>query len=98
MFSDHNSKINTMKRAISLGLSPLIENYRQEHGHYPQGRSTLGDLREELDIPNEWITTDFLGNPIMYQYPGIHNTDSYDLWSYGYDGVQSDDDIGNWEK
>jgi general secretion pathway protein G len=33
----------------------------------------------------------------MYLYPGKHNPDAYDLWSLGPDGVESDDDIGNWE-
>lgn len=33
-----------------------------------------------------------------YRCPGIHNPDHYDLWSLGHDGIESADDIGNWEQ
>jgi len=36
-------------------------------------------------------------NPYQYRYPGTHNPGSFDIWSFGPDGVQSGDDIGNWE-
>lgn len=35
----------------------------------------------------------------VYRCPGIHNTNGYDLYSAGPDGIKGDlDDIGNWQK
>ena len=36
------------------------------------------------------------GAPYDYVFPGIHNWSSYDLSSYGPDGIKSEDDITNW--
>jgi len=37
------------------------------------------------------------GNPYIYVCPGTHNTDSYDLHSFGPDGQDgTEDDIDNW--
>ena len=36
-------------------------------------------------------------NPYQYRYPGTHNPSGYDIWSFGPDGVESADDIGNWQ-
>ena len=46
----------------------------------------------EQDLPPDpW------GNPFQYEFPGRRNPDSYDLWSFGPDGVNGTaDDIGNW--
>ncbi|MBF0386491.1 MAG: type II secretion system protein GspG, partial [Candidatus Omnitrophica bacterium] len=33
----------------------------------------------------------------IYTAPGTHNKDSYDLSSLGVDGVESADDVTNWE-
>ena len=35
--------------------------------------------------------------PYQYRSPGSRNPASYDLWSLGPDGVESADDVGNWE-
>ena len=37
------------------------------------------------------------GNPYVYVCPGTHNTDGYDLHSFGPDGQDgTEDDIDNW--
>ena len=36
------------------------------------------------------------GHKIQYRNPGKHNTQGYDVLSFGPDGVESQDDIGNW--
>ncbi len=34
----------------------------------------------------------------VYRFPGMHNKDSYDIFSCGPDGIAgTDDDIGNWK-
>ena len=44
------------------------------------------------------VPKDPWGNEYLYLYPGVNNKDSFDLSSYGSDGVESEDDIVNWEK
>jgi general secretion pathway protein G len=38
------------------------------------------------------------GTVYQYRYPGTKNPDRFDLYSFGPDRVESDDDIGNWER
>ena len=35
--------------------------------------------------------------PYSYRYPGTHPPLEYDLYSFGADGTESDDDLGNWQ-
>lgn len=37
------------------------------------------------------------GNKLRYKYPGHGSDDSFDLFSLGPDGKESEDDIGNWD-
>ena len=38
------------------------------------------------------------GHEYVYRCPGIHDTNGYDLYSLGPDGVgKTGDDIGNWQ-
>ena len=42
------------------------------------------------------IPLDPWGHPYRYLEAGVHNPDSFDLWSAGPDGVDgTEDDIGN---
>lgn len=34
--------------------------------------------------------------PFQYRFPGKRNPQSFDVFSFGPDGVESDDDVGNW--
>ena len=36
-------------------------------------------------------------HPYQYRYPGTHNPKRPDVWSYGPDGVEANDDITSWE-
>ena len=62
----------------------------------PEARNAMpgGYLREKRVPDDPW------GNKFQYEAPGQHNTDSYDLWSFGADGTPGgtgvDADIGNW--
>jgi general secretion pathway protein G len=37
-------------------------------------------------------------NPYRFQVPAQRSTRQYDLYSFGPDGIESEDDIGNWKK
>jgi len=84
--------------------TPLL-SYRTTVGRYPTteqglkalvsppagvGSSWKGPYVEEDDFIDPWK------NEYQYRYPGVKNKGSYDIWSFGPDGVESADDIGNW--
>jgi general secretion pathway protein G len=48
----------------------------------------------------EEVPLDPWGNPYQYRFPGSKNINGargYDVWSWGTDGTESADDIGNWK-
>ena len=78
-----------------------------DNGTYPtteQGLSALKQKPSMSPIPTNWkapylkkTPKDPWGNEYIYVQPGLHNKDDYDLYSYGSDGIESQDDIVNWE-
>jgi len=94
---------------IGLFETPL-EMYQMAIGTFPtttQGLDALRTAPGDLPNPAKWdgpflnkpIPLDPWNNPYQYVSPGTHNPDSYDVWSFGPDGVNgTDDDIGNWSQ
>ncbi len=102
IFSDNNEKIASTYVNTSLKI-PLTQ-YKISMGNYP---STEEGLKALLTPPAgkearwkgpyvEQLPDDPWGNPYQYRFPGTKHKGGYDLWSYGADGVESADDIGNW--
>lgn len=69
-----------------------------------QGLEALVDKPTQDPVPRQWhraldeVPMDPWGKEYQYRNPGVKNTGSYDLYSLGEDGVESDDDIGNWRE
>jgi len=94
---------------IEVNLATALDLYELDNGRYPttdQGLSALLTEPSSAPAPKSWngpylkkkkIPKDPWGQPYVYAGPGTHNTDDYDLSSLGQDGVESDDDIANWE-
>lgn len=78
----------------SIGTS--IEAFNMTEGKYPKGLTDL-TTGEDPYIP-AGIPRDPWGNEYQYAYPGSHKPFKYDLKSTGEDGVDSDDDIANYNK
>jgi general secretion pathway protein G len=84
--------------------TPLVA-YRVNIGRYPTTEEGLAALvKQPSEEATNWrgpyikkLNPDPWGNAYQYKCPPEKNADGYDLWSYGPDGVESDDDIGNWE-
>jgi len=90
-------------KAFATGL----EMFKGDNGFYPSGTNGLMDLvAKPTNATAGWhgpylakIPADFWGHPYHYEYPGRHNTNSFDVSSAGPDGVfGTADDIGNWER
>ena len=85
--------------------TPLM-TYRIHMGNYPSTEQGLDALvNKPSEDAENWqgsyvkkLSNDPWGKPYQYRFPGTHNTDSYDIWSWGPDGQESEDDIGNWSK
>ena len=90
-------------------LEQALEFYRLDNRRFPTTDQGLVSLIEEPSSPplprdynpEGYTKRDSLedpwGQPIQYRAPGEHNPYSFDLWSYGPDGVEGGDDIVNWD-
>jgi general secretion pathway protein G len=83
-------------------LSMQLEVMKRLTGSYPtqeEGLEKLSPdslLKEKPDHVKK-LLQDFWNRRIQYRYPGIHNPDSFDLYSLGADGIEgTEDDITNW--
>lgn len=92
---------------IESNLSTALDLYRMDTSQYPttqQGLSAL--ITQPAGGPAQWsgpylkkkkVPRDPWGHDYVYLFPGTHNPESYDLSSLGVDGVESNDDVTNWE-
>jgi general secretion pathway protein G len=88
---------------IKGGFKSAIDQFEQDNGNYPK---SLQDLVQQPADAKNWrgpyftptnLPVDPWGNPYIYEYPGKHNKNGYDLSSAGMDGKPgTDDDICNW--
>jgi general secretion pathway protein G len=97
-----------VKAAIAQedAFKTALNLFEVENGKYPPGKNGLSDLMvKPRYATSEWhkyLDTDALPldpwqHPYVYECPGRHNTDSYDLSSAGPDGqLGNEDDINNW--
>ena len=81
-----------------------LDMFDVENGHYPRGKDGLNDLvRQPKDAPNwhqymDTIPLDPWGNKYIYEFPGRHNPNGFDLMSMGPDArAGTEDDIVNWQ-
>ena len=96
------------KADIESNLSTALDLYNIDNGRYPTTEQGLISLLQKPTMtpePLRWsgpylkkkkIPQDPWGRDYAYVCPGKHNTEDYDLSSYGADGVESNDDITNW--
>jgi general secretion pathway protein G len=91
---------------IKGGFKAALDAYKVDNGDYPKGSNGLVELVQQPSGATNWhgpyldrIPIDPFGKPYIYECPGRHNTNSYDLFSAGPDGrIGTEDDIGNWQK
>ena len=105
--SRKSAYIRTAKSQIGMFKTPLAM-YRLDVGDLPTTQQGLEALREapsDLANPDKWkgkyleepVPPDPWDNEYQYEYPGSHEEDAPDIWSWGPDGIDgTDDDIGNW--
>lgn len=92
---------------IKGNLSLALKLYEVDNGRYPtteQGLRALFEKPASPPTPKNWKgpyleeePLDPWRKPYGYRYPGAHPPRDYDLSSSGPDGIESDDDISNWQ-
>jgi general secretion pathway protein G len=91
------TQIGAFKDALNM--------FEVDNGHYPKGKNGLNDLVvKPRDASADWhqylekIPLDPWGNPYVYECPGRHNPNGFDITSAGPDKqLGTEDDIGNWD-
>jgi general secretion pathway protein G len=94
----------TKAAAIQMAdLMTALGKFKSDNGHYPTGSNALQELVTAPVGASNWhqyldsIPLDPWQHPYVYECPGKHRTNSYDLFSMGPDGrAGTDDDIVNW--
>jgi len=112
-FAGHKSAVRSEQARISAAREEIanlwtaIDAYELDFGRYPSAEEGLRALIDPPQDPTRWrgpylnrdVPKDPWGNPYVYRYPGRHNTNGYDLYSFGPDGQEGGgDDIDNWSR
>ena len=89
-------------------LQTALDAFNIDVGRYPSTEEGLGALYTRPSSNAEgWqgpylrklVLKDPRGNDYRYVFPGRHNEDGFDLWSFGRDGKDDTrDDVTNWSE
>ncbi len=104
------AKIKLAEAAVKSNgtISSAIKNYKFDIGRYPDSLQDLVEKPNDDEIADKWTAAyldvdpktgfqDPWGKDYVYQAPGDHNEDTFDLYSLGPNGIDGDeDDITNW--
>ena len=100
------ARITAAEADINGNISLALRLYEVDNGKYPstqQGLAALISKPTNPPVPKNWKgpylekdPVDPWGATYQYGYPGTHPPRDYDLYSYGPDGKQSEDDVTNW--
>jgi general secretion pathway protein G len=98
--SNHEARSMVAYADVHGGFKIALDAYVADNGSYPK---SLQDLVKQPSGATNWhgpyfgSPKDPWGHKYIYEYPGKHNTNGYDLSSAGMDGKPgTDDDICNW--
>lgn len=100
------ARIATAQADINANIAVALDLFELDNGRYPTTEEGLEALIKAPSGASHWngpylkkgIPLDPWGRSPVYRSPGKHNTEDYDLFSLGPDGVEGgDDDITNWK-
>jgi len=87
-------------------IEGALETFEVDNGRYPSSDEGLGALLTAPAGLQNWrgpyikggggLPKDPWGNAYIYRFPGTMNANGFDLMSYGPDGREGTDDLGNW--
>ncbi len=97
----------TGAKADISNIELAIDTFEIDCGRFPTTEEGLRALVEPPSNANGWhgpylnrgVPSDPWGTPYVYRYPGQHNVNGYDLYSFGPDMAEGGgDDIDNWSQ
>jgi len=98
------AKAATAKADIQANIATALKLYELDNGNFPAGDEGLNALITRPSSASNWNgpylekkPIDPWGREYKYKSPGDHRTADYDLYSLGKDGIESADDVKNWE-
>ena len=98
------AKKKVCKADIEVNIPTALKLYELDNGALPTTEEGLAALFSGPSSAVDWQgpyierkMKDPYGRDYQYKSPGVHRTYDYDLFSVGRDGVESNDDINNWE-
>ncbi len=92
-------------QAQIANFETALDAFEIDNSYFPEGGDGLQELIDEPANNDDWrgpylkkgIPNDPWKKAYIYEYPGKHNENGYDISSMGPDGrVGGDDDIVNW--
>lgn len=97
------ARTTVAKADIQSNIATALKLYELDNGNFPSSSEGLGALLTKTGSAGNWngpylekAMIDPWGREYKYKSPGDHRVD-YDLYSLGKDGVESEDDVRNWE-
>lgn len=96
-------RVDSDLKALDLAIKSYERNNYFKPPTEEQGLKALVERPTSDPQPERWRAyleepmRDPWGNEYQYRYPAQKSTKKYDIYSLGEDGVESDDDIGNWK-
>jgi len=98
------ARITAARADIQSNIATALKLYELDNGNFPAAEEGLNALLTKPASANNWNgpylekkALDPWGREYKYKSPGEHRVADYDLYSLGKDGVESADDITNWE-
>jgi general secretion pathway protein G len=89
---------------IQSNIATALKLYELDNGNFPSTDEGLGALLAKPSSAMSWKGPYLEKRPIdpwsreyKYRCPGEHRPSDYDLFSLGKDGVESADDVTNWQ-
>ena len=95
-------RVDSDLKALDLALKSYERNNYFKPPTEEQGLTALVERPTSDPQPEKWRAyleepmRDPWGNEYQYRYPAQKSTKKYDIYSLGEDGVESEDDVGNW--
>jgi len=98
------ARITAARADIQSNIATALKLYELDNGTFPTTEEGLAALLNKPPSANNWNgpylekkPIDPWGKEYKYKSPGEHRSADYDLYSLGKDGVESADDVTNWE-
>ena len=102
-----NQQVKLAQMAVKEGFRPVLFNYRMDMGSFPTTDQGLSALYQKPSndrgrwrgpyVESQEKLLDPWGNPYQYRFPSSKVPGSYELYSLGPDGKESEDDVTSWQ-